>query len=379
MKLRTFENRAFLVLVALVTIAFVWMVQPFLMPVFWAAVLAVLFHGVYKGWLTMMPGWRNTAALLTVITAVLVVIAPLILLGIAVTNEVIALYHRLAIGVVDVQAPLLWLQDQLPIVAEYLERYGVDPESVRRWATDQVGTVSHFLAAQALVLGRDAAHFLLMFFLMLYVLFFFVRDGERIVQVLVRALPLGDAREERLFERFVVVARATTKGTLVVAAIQGALGGLLLWAVGIQGALLWGVLMAVLALLPVVGPFLVWGPAVMYLVSVGQVGAAVLVFLGGFLVVSTADNLLRPRLVGRDTRMPDYIVLLATLGGLVKFGLSGFVLGPMLAAFFLVLWDLFSDEFGGYDRPGVPPDAEPDPHAVGEPLPPVAQEAEAAE
>jgi predicted PurR-regulated permease PerM len=374
MKLRTFENRAFLVIVALVTVAFLWMVRPFLMPVFWAAVLGVLFHGVYKGWLTMMPGWRNAAALLTVITAVLVVIVPLILLGIAVTNEVIALYHRLAVGVVDVQAPILWLQEQVPIVADYLERYGVDPDNVRQWATDLVGTVSQFLAAQALVLGRDAAQFLAMFFLMLYVLFFFVRDGERIVQLLIRALPLGDAREERLFERFVVVARATTKGTLVVAAVQGALGGILLWIVGIQGALLWAVLMAILALLPVVGTFLVWGPAAIYLLSVGQIGAAIFVFLGGFFVVGTADNLLRPRLVGRDTRMPDYIVLLATLGGLVKFGLSGFVLGPMLAAFFLVVWDLFSEEFGALDRPGVAPELEPDPHVPGPGNPPLGAE-----
>lgn len=374
MKLRTLENRAFLLIVALVTIAFLWMVRPFLLPVFWAAVLAVLFHGVYKGWLHLLRGWRNTAALVTVITAVLVVIVPLILLGVAVTNEMIALYHRLEIGEIDFRAQMRWLEDQVPIVANYLQAYGIGPETLRTSVTDVVGTVSQFLATQALVLGRDAVQFGAMFLLMLYVLFFFVRDGERLVQLMIRALPLGDVREERMFERFVTVSRATTKGTLVVAAVQGALGAILLWIAGIQGVVLWGVIMAILALLPVVGTFLVWGPAAVYLITVGQVGMGIFVIIGGVFVVGLADNFLRPRLIGRDTRMPDYIVLIATLGGLIKFGLSGFVLGPMLAAFFLVVWDIFSEEFGALDAPGAPPGAEPDPDVVGPGNPPISQE-----
>lgn len=374
MKIRTFENRAFLVIVALVTLAFLWMVRPFLLPVFWAAVLAVLFHGVYRGFLQLMPSWRNASALLTVLIAVIVVILPLVLLGIAVTNEVIALYQRLALGVVDVQAPLLWLEQQLPRAAEYLQRYGLDPERVREIAIDTAAAASEFVARQALVLGRDAVQFAVLFFLMLYVLFFFIRDGERIVQMMIRALPLGDTREKLLFDRFVVVSRATVKGTLVVAAVQGFLGGVLLWAVGIQGAVLWGVLMAILALLPVVGTILVWGPAAVYLISVGDVTAGIIVLVGGFFVVSLIDNFLRPRLVGRDTRMPDYIVLISTLGGLVKFGLSGFVAGPMLAAFFLVVWDIFGDEFGNLDRPGVHPGLEPDPSVIGPGNPPLSAE-----
>jgi predicted PurR-regulated permease PerM len=351
-----------------------WMVRPFLMPVFWAAVLAVLFHGFYRRYLRVMPGWRNTAALLTVITAVIVVIVPLILLGIAVTNEVIALYQRLTAGVVDVQAPLVWLEEQVPIVAGYLQQYGFEPERVREMIIGTVEVVSEFVARQALVLGQNAATFTAMFFLMLYVLFFFVRDGERIVRLMIRSLPLGDAREARLFDRFVVVSRATVKGTLVVAAVQGAAGGVLLWSVGIQGAVLWAVLMAILALLPVVGTFLVWGPAAIYLITTGSVASGIFVILGGFFVVGLIDNFLRPRLIGRDTAIPDYIVLVATLGGLVKFGLSGFVAGPMLAAFFLVVWDIFAEEFGALDAPGVAPELEPDPDVEGPGTPPIGAE-----
>jgi predicted PurR-regulated permease PerM len=371
MKLRTLENRAFLAVVILVTVSFLWMVRPFLMPVFWAAVLAVLFHGVYKGFLGMMPRWPNTAAILTVFAAVVVVILPLVLLGIGITNEVIALYHRLEIGAIDLQAPIRWIEQQLPVVGEYLQRFDIEPDQMRQRATELVGIISQFLAGQALVLGRDAIQFAAMFFLMLYVLFFFVRDGERLVGAMIKALPLGDAREERLFERFVTVSRATTKGTLIVAAVQGALGGVLLWIVGIQGVILWGVLMAILALLPVVGTIMVWGPAAIYLISVGQVGSGIFVLLGGFFVVSLIDNFLRPRLIGRDTRMPDYLVLISTLGGLVKFGLSGFVAGPMLGAFFLVSWEIFVEEFSTLDEPGADPGLEPDPDVVGPGQPPL--------
>lgn len=365
MRIRTFENRAFILLVALVTLAFLWMLRPFMLVVFWAAVLAVLFRGAYQSYLDMMPRWRNTAAALTLITAIVFLIAPLIALSVAVTREVLTLYQGLAQGAVDVQAPLLWIEQQLPLVSEQLARVGIDPTRVRDTAIGTAAAVSGYLASQVLVLGQNAVMFLGYFSLMLYTLFFFIRDGDRIVDLLIKALPLGDMRERRLFERFVVVSRATVKGTLVVAAVQGALGGLLFWIVGLPAPVLWGTLMAVLSLLPVVGTVLVWGPGAIYLLSVGQIWQGVFVLAGGFLVVGLVDNILRPILVGRDTQIPDYIVLLATIGGLAKFGLSGFVAGPMLAAFFLVVWQMFAEEFGALDMPGVDEDAEPDPDVPG--------------
>jgi predicted PurR-regulated permease PerM len=366
MKIRTFENRAFLLVVVLVTLVFLWMLRPFMLPVFWAAVLAVLFRGIFKGWMQMLGGrWPNSAAGLTVLTAVLVLIVPLIIIGRAVTGEVIALTQGLQLGNVDVQAPLLWLERQVPVVAEQLERVGIDATRIREFATEAATTVSQFLASQALVLGQNVVEFSAYFGIMLYVLFFFVRDGKKLSDALVYALPLGDAREKRLFDRFILVARATVKGTLVVAAIQGALGGLLFWIVGLPAPVLWAVVMAVLSLLPVIGTVLVLGPGAIYLFSIGQVGNGLIVLLGGIFVVGLVDNVLRPILVARDTEMPDYLILLATLGGLAKFGISGFVLGPMLAAFFLVCWELFAEEFGPLDAPGATDVGEPDPDVPG--------------
>ena len=196
---------------------------------------------------------------------------------------------------------------------------------------------------------------------MLYFLFYLFRDGERIVERIIRALPLGDRRERRLFSKFADVARATVKGTLVVAAVQGAIGGLLFWALGIDAAVFWGVVMAVLSLVPAIGSALVWVPAAVILAASGEPGRAAILVAGGVLVIGLVDNLLRPILVGRDTEMPDYLVLIATLGGIAVFGLSGFVLGPVVAALFLVVWDMVIEEYGAYDDAAGPGPVSPSP------------------
>ena len=168
-----------------------------------------------------------------------------------------------------------------------------------------------------------------------------------------------------MFERFADVSRATVKGTLIVAGIQGAIGGLAFWALGIESAVFWGVVMGVLSLLPAIGAFLVWGPAAAILFATGSPVRAVILVVVGALGIGLVDNLLRPILVGRDARMPDYLVLLATLGGIAAFGLSGFVIGPMVAAFFLVVWEMFIEDFAALDDPAAPERAEPDPDHPG--------------
>jgi predicted PurR-regulated permease PerM len=181
---------------------------------------------------------------------------------------------------------------------------------------------------------------------MLYLLFFFLRDGHAVVERLVRILPLGDARERHLFNRFAEVVRATVKGTFVIAAVQGTIGGIAFALLGVRGALLWGVVMALSSLLPVVGPALVWAPAAVLLMTTDRLIEGIVLVVVGVVLVGLADNLLRPILVGRDTRMPDYLVLLATLGGLALFGISGLVIGPLIAALFITLWEMFEQTYG---------------------------------
>jgi predicted PurR-regulated permease PerM len=205
--------------------------------------------------------------------------------------------------------------------------------------------ISQFVASRALSIGQNTLRIAVYFFLMLYLLFFFLRDGRRIVDAAVRVLPLGDERERHLFHRFAQVSRATIKGTLVVGIVQGTIGGFMFSLVGIGSPVLWGVVMALLSILPAVGTALVWLPAAIMLIANGQLVAGIALIAVGALVMGLVDNILRPILVGRDTRMPDYLILLATLGGLVAFGLAGVVIGPIIAAFFLSVWEMAEDEF----------------------------------
>src|SRR5690606_25114507 len=206
-------------------------------------------------------------------------------------------------------------------------------------------TASQFIATNALAIGQNTLRITIYFVLMLYLLFFFLRDGTRLLDGLVRALPLGDARERHLLDRFAEVARATIKGTLVVGVAQGTIGGIAFAVLGIGAPVLWGVLMALLSILPAVGPAVVWVPAAIFPFVQKQYFAGIVLVLIGVLVIGLVDNLLRPILVGRDTRMPDYLVLLSTLGGLAAFGLAGIVIGPIIAAFFLSVWEMAQAEF----------------------------------
>jgi predicted PurR-regulated permease PerM len=182
---------------------------------------------------------------------------------------------------------------------------------------------------------------------MLYLLFFLLRDGQQLAARIRQAVPLGRNYKVRLFNNFTTVIRATVRGNVLVAAAQGALGGLIFWFLGVQAPLLWGVVMAFLSLLPAVGAAIVWAPVAVYFLVTGAIWQGVVLMAFGVVVIGLVDNILRPLLVGKDTKMPDYVVLLSTLGGMALFGLNGFVIGPVIAALFIAAWDLFasSEEF----------------------------------
>ena len=343
---------SFLLLVALTTAAFFALVRDFLMPVFWAAVLATLFAPRQRRHVAAVGGRRSVAALLTLLMILVLVVAPVGLVGLAMSREAVAFHEQIQSGAVDLQAPLRFLERMAPVATRYLDRFGIRVDAVGEQVSAAAITISQFLASKALAIGQNVLQFGAFFALMLYLLFFFLRDGGRLVDALVHALPLGDVRERRLLAKFAEVSRATIKGTIVVGAIQGALGGILFWILGIPGPVFWGVVMAVLSVMPIVGPGIVWGPAAIILLAGGEIVRGIVLVVAGILVIGLVDNVLRPLLVGRDTKMPDYLVLLATLGGLSVFGIAGFVIGPVIAAFFLVVWEMFAQEYAeGAPRP----------------------------
>lgn len=370
MLLRNFESRVFFSLVLLTTAIFLWMVRSFLMPVFWAAVFAILFQPMFLRLIGALGGRRALAATLSTIAVVFVVLVPFALIGAAVAQQALGLYARIATGEVSLLAPIQLVERSLPRLTSTLAEYGIEIERVRASVEAAAVATTQWIAGQTLAIGQNLVTVTILFALMLYFLFFFFRDGDEILHGTVRALPMGDERERQLFRKFAEVARATVKGTLIVALVQGVIGGILFAVVGIQAAVFWAVVMGVLSLLPAVGPALVWAPAAIILLSTGEVWRGLLLIAGGTLVVGLIDNILRPILVGRETKMPDYLVLLATLGGLSAFGLAGFVIGPIIAALFLVMWEMFASENAPYDssaRPVVatePPDPPAPPPAT---------------
>ncbi|MBA2244848.1 MAG: AI-2E family transporter [Gemmatimonadetes bacterium] len=354
MRLHNFESRFFVVLVLATTAFFLWMVWSFLQPVFWAAVFAVLFQRLFLRLEERLNGRRSLAALLATLSVILVVVLPFALLVTAVARQALSLYQRIAAGDINLYAPIALVERWLPTLTGTLAQYGIGMEQLRASLQTAAVSGSQYIAARALAVGQNVLAVAVLFGLMLYFLFFFFRDGDRILRGVVRALPMGDDREKRLMRKFAEVSRATVKGTLVVAAVQGVIGGLLFSLVGIEAAVFWGVAMGILSLLPAIGSALIWVPAAVILFATGAIWQGIVLVVGGTLVIGLVDNVLRPLLVGRETQMPDYLVLLATLGGLTVFGLAGFVAGPIVAALFLVMWEMFANEYAPHDSSEIP-------------------------
>jgi predicted PurR-regulated permease PerM len=364
------ERAFFFALLFAITLTFLWLIRGFLQPIFWAVALGIIVYPAYAWILPRVRRRESLAAMLGVLLVVVVVILPVIGIAAAVTGEAAGLYQRLDTGDLGIEDLYSRATQSMPRLVALLERLGIDPARLESQLSALAVGISRVIASRALAIGQDTLRVTVFFFLMLYLLFFFLRDGQRLLDGLVRALPLGDKRERHLLSRFAEVSRATIKGTLVVGVVQGTIGGIAFALVGIGAPVLWGVVMALLSILPAVGPALVWLPAAIVLILNQQVIAAIALIAIGVLIIGFVDNLLRPILVGRDTRMPDYLILLSTLGGLAGFGLAGIIIGPIIAAFFLSVWHMAQDEFApppNLDDLELPrPAAEQDPGEHGE-------------
>ncbi|MBB5984123.1 putative PurR-regulated permease PerM [Sphingobium sp. B1D3A] len=353
------EDGFFLGLVLLVTVAFALLIEPFFVAILWGVIAAILFTPVYHRLLAAFPRRPNTSAAITLVLIVAMVIVPAILLSMALIQEATLFYGRIQSGEIDFAMLFSRLRDNLPDWAVgVLERLGfADFEAARARLNAGIADILRVLAAQAVVIGQGAFSFLIALSVMLYLTFFLLRDGDDLSRRLMNSTPLRLAQREALLKQFVLVIRATIKGSIVVAILQGLIGGLVFWVLGVEGALLWGVLMGFFSLLPAIGTGLVWVPVSIYLFVSGAIVKSIILVLCGLFVIGLVDNLLRPILVGRDTRLPDYVVLISTLGGIELFGFSGVVIGPVIAALFIATWTIVSDMRAPEQSAMVPGDA----------------------
>jgi predicted PurR-regulated permease PerM len=336
-----------LLLVAAVSALFLAVAWPFLEPLLLGALLAGLFHPLYR-WITRLVGGRQSlGAVLTLLVLFILVLGPVTaFLGIVVQQ---------ALSVSDQAIPWLrqhlgaastfnlhdWLVQRFPALADYVP----SQEELLQHVGTAAKSAGAFLVTVLSRMTATTAAFILNLFVMLYAMFFFFKDGKKILERIFYYLPLSDEDETGMLARFSSITRATIKGTVVIGIIQGTLAGIAFWMAGIQGAAFWGTIMTILSIVPGIGAALVWVPAVIILFISGQYVAAALLLAWCAAVVGTIDNFLRPALVGRDAKMPDLLILVGTLGGLFLFGPIGFIVGPIVCGLFLTVWDIYGATF----------------------------------
>lgn len=350
-----FQRAALLLLVATISVMFFQMVRGFLVAVLLAAIFAGMSYPLFRRLRFRLGGRQNLASITTILVLFVGVVVPIVAFMALVVNESVTLSQSIA----D------WVRsepDRLAQMRTYLERVpfadSLIPEGDELVTKlgELAGRAGPMLAGQLAALGRGTLAFMLQLFVCGYALFFFLVDGPRILRTILYYIPLGADEESQLLERFVSVTRATLKGSLLIGVIQGGLAGIAFWVAGVPGAAFWGTVMVVLSIIPAIGSPLVWIPAVIYLALAGRITAALLLLAWCAIVVGTVDNFLRPRLIGRDARMSDLLILLSTLGGIAVFGALGFIVGPIIAALFVTVWHIYGQAFRGW-LPDVPPGA----------------------
>ncbi|PKE27691.1 AI-2E family transporter [Rahnella sp. AA] len=344
MVVKGFSKGFFIMILFIVTLAFLDVLRPYYSSVLWAIILAVIFNPM-KNRLKQLVGDRNgLISLLTVLIICLIVFTPLAIITSSLAIEFNTVYTKLQGN--ESQLPTL-VSDTIHHLPRWARHFLADhnldstPE-IQKKLSDVALQGSQYLAGSVFVIGKSTFGFVVGFGIMLYILFFLIKDGAYLVNLTLEALPLSRHVKHHLFMKFAAVSRATVKGTVVVAIVQGALGGLAFYIAGLDGSLLWGALMAFLSIIPAVGSAIIWVPATIYFFASGMLWQGIFLIVFFVVVIGLVDNILRPLLVGKDTKMPDYLILITTLGGMEVYGINGFVIGPLIAALFIACWNILS-------------------------------------
>ena len=340
-----FRRLTLLLMVAVISIVFLFMIRGYLKALFLAAVFSAMATPLYRWLSNKLRGRRALASATTLLILLLLVILPL--------SGFIGVVAAQALELSETVMP--WVQQRiedpsslylsLPSWIPFQDRIQPYTQQIAGKLGEAAGTIGKFLFDSVSAGTRGTVSFILNLFIMLYAMFFFLMQGSAMSSSFLAYSPLSDQDKKRLVDKGISVARATIKGTLVIGIVQGALGGIAFAVAGITGAAFWATVMAVLSIIPAVGTALIWIPAVAYLLMTGQVAAGIGLLIWCGAVVGSVDNLLRPMLVGNDTEMPDLLILLSTLGGLSMFGAVGLIIGPVIAGLCMTVWEIYGSTF----------------------------------
>lgn len=333
-------------LVSVVSGLFLWILLPFYGILLWAVVIAVMSAPIFTSIRAKKNCSPNLSAALTVVLVFMIVLVPLASITASLTSQLVVVFNDLQTGQLNPEKSINTAFSRLPSWARrLLQRFGlIDFSTFQQKITDLYAQISQTLAQSAFTFGQFTFELFGKSFVTLYLAFYLIRDAGPNATYFRRYLPASVEHNQLLIDRFIAVIHATVKGNLLIAVIQGILGGIAFWFLDLSAALLLAVLMALLSLVPAVGTALVWVPVAIYLFSTGNHTQALALVIWGAMVIGLVDNFVRPMLVGQETQMPNYVVLVSTLGGLAAFGINGFILGPLVAAMFITLWHIQADE-----------------------------------
>jgi predicted PurR-regulated permease PerM len=334
------QNIFFFSVLFIVSLLFLYLLKPFFFPIFWAAVIAGIFKPLFR-LLDKKLHRPSLSSAVVLIVVILVIIFPGGMMGSLLFTESTQVYDSFSSkNREDIEKKISRMTSEIENHPFFLKMH-LDKNVLTEKFSDMVKSISTFIFASLKNLTQNSIAFIAQFAVMLYTLFFFIRDGEKFINKAINFFPLGHDREKILYERFVATTRATLKVTLMIGGLQGFLGGVLFWFTGVEGALIWGVVMVLTAIIPVVGCSIIWAPIGVILLLTGYVWEGVVILVFGVLVISLVDNFLRPVLLGRDTQMHPLLIFLSTLGGISLFGFSGFVFGPVITSLFLAIWGMY--------------------------------------
>ncbi len=337
------RNYLFLGLLFIVTIIFLLLLKPFAYPLFWAAVIAGLFYPLYR----RLNAWfkhENLSAIITLSAVIVIIIVPLAIIVTLLIKESLILYGTISNNSDQLGNTIHQITNFIKHNS-YNKQLRIDEDFWVQKFSEIGQTVLNYIFTFLKDFTQNSLTFIVLFVVMLYTLFFFIRDGEKMLKKLLYLSPLGDRYEIMLYKKFTAAASAIIKGTIIIGGLQGMIGGVVFALSGIQGALIWGIIMTLFSVIPGVGSSIIWLPAALMMFLTGRIWQGTMILVVGTLIISTVDNLLRPLLVGKRLEMHPLFILFSTLGGIILFGISGFMIGPIMAALFLAFWEMYEEYY----------------------------------
>ncbi len=333
----------FFAIMLIVTVAFFYIMQPFIYAVFWAIIIAGLFMPVYKKIEEKLQK-PSLSATIVLVTICLIFILPFVFILSLLLKESMAIYQDLSDESSQINASVQKIAELIKH-NPYTDSLHLDDDALTQKISDLSKSFAAYIFNGLKSFTSNTLHFVVQLGVVIYALFYFIRDGEKFLNSMMRLLPLGQDRDRVLLEHFQKTANSTLKVTLIIGGIQGLLGGLLFLFTGIQGAVLWGVVMIITAVIPVVGCALVWVPAGVFMMITGHLWKGIFILGFGSLVISMVDHFLRPILLGKDVSMHPLLIFLSTMGGIIVFGFSGFIIGPIIMSLAIAVWHMYEEYY----------------------------------